>query len=652
MGIRQRLFLLSFITGLIPLVVLALLSYWNGKRILDGELSNQLTLETAVFKHEVETALKEQESALKNLGGEIALCDYVRIFNAQGDSAANEKRERLSAVLSGNQNSMLLDSQESSLVAEVGVIVNYFFVDQKYGAALTCLNNRKKQIFRAAPRENGEFPVRFQTSNFPSEDWAAGENLWAALEQNQHPSPMTRGPTGVRVRYIAPVILVEPDGPLGALVYEIKGDALLKDVATRSDISKAPQSASNSPLHLIIALDHAGNIIYHPNEAHLYQPIGNAMPFFTSVAERMKALESGLQSYDAPDGHRWMVAYAPVESVSISVASAMDETVALGGLRRALWLNLSLAALFSLAIAAALMLIVRPLLLSLERVTEGAVAAAGGKLDQKIELRSHDDLRVVADSINVVNERLREQMAREAEQRQFTAFMRMSAMLTHDLKNAIAALSLIVQNMERHHDDAEFRADAMRSLTEATERLDSIVNKLSNPVETLSGEYKRPRPTDLVPVIRRVLSSTAEASATRYEIEMRLSDTLTAIVDRERTEKVIENLILNAMEAMGSAGGKLTIEGGSEDASHIFFSIADSGPGMSEEFLRTRLFRPFATTKKHGIGLGLYTCREVVRAQGGHIEVQSREGVGTTFRVVLPSEPDGVRREQAKSSRT
>jgi hypothetical protein len=60
---------------------------------------------------------------------------------------------------------------------------------------------------------------------------------------------------------------------------------------------------------------------------------------------------------------------------------------------------------------------------------------------------------------------------------------------------------------------------------------------------------------------------------------------------------------------------------------------------MSEEFIRTRLFRPFATTKSKGIGLGLYTCREVVEAHGGRLEVESKEGSGTRFRVVIPSSP-------------
>ncbi|HEX6715725.1 MAG TPA: ATP-binding protein, partial [Pyrinomonadaceae bacterium] len=66
---------------------------------------------------------------------------------------------------------------------------------------------------------------------------------------------------------------------------------------------------------------------------------------------------------------------------------------------------------------------------------------------------------------------------------------------------------------------------------------------------------------------------------------------------------------------------------------------SDTGHGMSRHFIDTRLFRPFSTTKKTGIGLGLYTCREVIQASGGSIETDSVEGAGTTFRVVLPSSP-------------
>jgi C4-dicarboxylate-specific signal transduction histidine kinase len=97
-------------------------------------------------------------------------------------------------------------------------------------------------------------------------------------------------------------------------------------------------------------------------------------------------------------------------------------------------------------------------------------------------------------------------------------------------------------------------------------------------------------------------------------------------------------LILNAVEAMAGTEGKLlSVAAGTAEDGKVFFSISDTGAGMSPSFIERQLFRPFATTKKRGVGLGLYTCREVVRANGGAIEVDSREGAGTTLRVVLPS---------------
>jgi methyl-accepting chemotaxis protein len=124
----------------------------------------------------------------------------------------------------------------------------------------------------------------------------------------------------------------------------------------------------------------------------------------------------------------------------------------------------------------------------IERVTERVAAIASGDLGQRVELRSSDNLRPIADSVNVMTAQLREQIAREAEAHQFQSFIKLSAFLTHDLKNAIEALSLTVSNMERHFDNREFRADTMKSLTGAADKLRSLVSRLSNPVNTLSGD--------------------------------------------------------------------------------------------------------------------------------------------------------------------
>jgi signal transduction histidine kinase len=212
-------------------------------------------------------------------------------------------------------------------------------------------------------------------------------------------------------------------------------------------------------------------------------------------------------------------------------------------------------------------------------------------------------------------------------------------MISHDLKNAIAGLSMLVTNMEKMFDREEFRADAIASLREATEKLKRTAARLSEPAKSLSGEYRiAARQTDLVEIIQRVLETNAYPLQPLYDVEVHLPEKLVATVEPERMENVIENLVINALEAMGSKGaGKLTVEAGTMPGDLVFFSVADTGVGMSEEFIKTRLFRPFSTTKSKGIGLGLFTCKEIVETHGGRLEVDSSPNSGTRFRVVIPS---------------
>jgi putative PEP-CTERM system histidine kinase len=361
------------------------------------------------------------------------------------------------------------------------------------------------------------------------------------------------------------------------------------------------------------------------------------MPFLAPVAPAITSGQTGSSFYTSSTGEKWIEAHAPLQPLSLSLLVAQNYSLAAAPVRRAGWLGIAWSLILGFAGAVLLTGLYQRKQRSLERVTRSVAAIAQGKLDQELLLRSSDDMRSLADNVNLMTERLRAQLAREAEARQFESFTKLSALLTHDLKNAIEGLSLLVGNMERHFDNPEFRADAMQALTNATDKLRRIVTRLSNPVNTLSGEFKLPRPTDLIPLLQRVLAQVVDPVRSMHEIEVRLPPSLMAMADGERIEKVMENLLLNAIEALGDRRGKLTIEAGPAADRKVFFSISDTGVGMSPEFIRERLFRPFSTTKVRGVGLGLYTCREVVRAGNGTIEVESKVGSGTTFRVVLAS---------------
>ncbi|HLL77536.1 MAG TPA: ATP-binding protein [Pyrinomonadaceae bacterium] len=399
----------------------------------------------------------------------------------------------------------------------------------------------------------------------------------------------------------------------------------------------------------VFALAADGRIVYHANAAYMHRPAAEVAPHLEPVAREMAARRSGSQTFtDAPDGASWIAAYTPVAGTDISVAVARNRSAAVAPLRRTLLAWAAVAALAACGAGWYVYLMARRQSRVVASVAEAAARVAAGRLDESVELSGEGTALSLAENFNRMTDRLREQIRREAENRQFQSFFRLSAMLTHDLKNAITALSILVKNMERHLHREEFRADAIQSLRDATENLRSIVARLSEPAVTLSGEYRRSiRQTDLVPVLRRVVS--AHAASGFHEIETDLPDALVATVDAERIERVLENLVINGLEAMGTERGRLTVAAGREDDSRIFLSVADTGAGMTEEFIRARLFRPFATTKAKGVGLGLYTCREVVEAHGGRIEVESEKGAGTRFRVVLPSDPSaGARTADAQ----
>ncbi|MDT4953441.1 MAG: hypothetical protein QOJ02_1579 [Acidobacteriota bacterium] len=619
MRIRPKLLLIFMALGVVPLVVLSVVNYLSGVRAVEAELRDDAQRDAVAVASYVERGLSEREEAIASLAHSAVVREYV-------------------------QSATALPSAGVDVPENVQAEVRAFLQSSpKYHVAVACLNAARQPLFRAELNKKSRdeaFAVRFQTQDFLPNNFTADERVWTASEKTPLRSALWRELDGSALRYTIPVF-VEPESASsqrGALIVDLRIDALLDDAASVADSSLVSPRASLSSSRLVVILDSAGNVVYHTNAARKYQPVEKAMPpSFRPITDAMNGGQSGWRFYDSIEGDRWLAAYMPVSSLNLSVAVACDYSTAVESLRRTGWISMGLTLLLGLLMAALLWLSLRRTARSIERVTEGAVAIAGGRLDERIEVRSSDETRLLAETFNAMTDRLREQIAREAETRQFESFMRLSAVLTHDLKNSILALSLLVSNMEQQFDHEEFRADAMKSLTEATNKLRSLVAKLSEPVRSLSGEFKLPRPVDLIPIIKRVLARMAEPSVSLHEVESSLPSSLVAVVDDERIEKVVENLVLNALEAMGMKKGKLRVEAGPAEEGFVFFSVSDTGPGMTEQFQRTKLFRPFATTKPQGVGLGLYTCRELIKALGGRIEVESKRGSGACFRVVLPS---------------
>jgi signal transduction histidine kinase len=654
--LRPKLFLLISAIAFAGLLLLCLLNYWQDTRQSESALRDSLRRDADWIAIRLNTELNEREAGLSALAQNSLLGSYLR---CHPPVPANNDLLRPTLTLQKPAPECARQHSESVPLDLANVLGQFLMANSMYYGPLSVLNSSGAVVLSSQPDRVAKHPnqdgvptVTFRTEALPGNARNGTQSIGAdaGFVNARNNSPLRtfrESGAGTSIQYTIPVLrasddrLRESSPVLGAVVIDLKLDQLFKEqvsdvVGTLNGVPTGTQTD-----RAVVVLQKSGRVYYHSSAPVSYQPVATSLPDFMPVATPMMAEETGARFFQASDGHRWLAAHRPLGQLDLSLAVTTDYSRAIAPANQELLRNF----LFSLPIA---LLVAVPLTLiaqrrsgrSLERLTQGAVAIAGGRLDQQLVVSSAEN-QLLADSVNKVTARLREQLAREAESRQFDSFLRLSAMLTHDLKNAISGLSLMVGNMDRQFDKPEFRADAMESLRDATGKLQKLVTKLSDPINTMSGEHQRPRPTDLVPLLRRVLDSLTSAQSQFHTIQVELPPELIAETEAERMEKVIENLVINALEAMGSKSGVLTIAGGDAGAGKVFFTVTDTGPGMSKEFQERRLFHPFATTKHGGVGLGLYTCREVVRAFGGSISATSAPGVGTTFRVVLPSVQPG-----------
>jgi putative PEP-CTERM system histidine kinase len=211
--------------------------------------------------------------------------------------------------------------------------------------------------------------------------------------------------------------------------------------------------------------------------------------------------------------------------------------------------------------------------------------------------------------------------------RQFESFNRMSAFIVHDLKNVVAQLSLMLANAERHGHNPVFQRDMIGTVEHAVGKMKRLLTQLRGESTSVA-----PAPVRLDEVARQAVAE--RAGLKPAPVLEAAEEGLCVNADRERLGRVVGHLVQNAIEAT-PPGGRVAVRLCRQDGQAVL-EVSDSGCGMSEQFIRDGLFRPFHSTKKAGMGIGAYESRHYVSELGGRIEVRSREAEGTTFRVILP----------------
>jgi putative PEP-CTERM system histidine kinase len=273
----------------------------------------------------------------------------------------------------------------------------------------------------------------------------------------------------------------------------------------------------------------------------------------------------------------------------------------------------------------------------------GLVVLGRPPLARKLDWEDFDLLRVVGQQLaSYIAEHNGQSALLEASR--FDEFNRRIAFVMHDIKNLASQLALLARNAERHADNPAFRKDMLVTLTNSADKLNALLARLSR---YGAGGVQRLEAIDAAEVIEAVAARYREAGGD-CPVYATTGQPCRVTASRETLEQVLVHLVQNAIDA--SQPGMAVLLQTRLDGLNGVIEVADTGSGMSADFVRNRLFTPFVSTKAGGFGIGAFEARELVRAMNGRLEVESREGLGSRFSVRLPlmvateleTHPDGA----------
>lgn len=269
-----------------------------------------------------------------------------------------------------------------------------------------------------------------------------------------------------------------------------------------------------------------------------------------------------------------------------------------------------------------------------------------GNWNARVEEKGGGEIGQLARAFNQMTRQLSEQREHLVQAERVAAWRELARRLAHELKNPLFPLQTTVENLQRARTGSPAQFEEV--FRESTGILLAEIENLGKIVGRFSDFAKMPQPelasVDLNEIIRGAVKLfEAQFSAVgRPPItsEFHLAEDLPPIqADAALLRRALENLILNAMDAM-PAGGILMLRT-TREKGEVHLEVSDTGTGLTPEEC-DRLFTPYYTTKQHGTGLGLAVVQSVISDHGGRISVESEMGIGTSFHIYLPFKP-GIR---------
>jgi two-component system NtrC family sensor kinase len=296
---------------------------------------------------------------------------------------------------------------------------------------------------------------------------------------------------------------------------------------------------------------------------------------------------------------------------------------------------IALAPVFILSVLVALFLIFnvdRPL----KTIGNAIIKIARGDFQNIPEIHTGDEFESLVTSLNSMIKELNKRNKELVQAQKLASLGRLTSGVAHELNNPLNNISTSVQILleELEEDDLEYKKELLIGAEKEVERSKEIVKSLLEFARERSLTLKRVYFKDLVDnAIKRVKSQVPDNVTLKVDVP----DDIQATVGPLGIERVLINLIVNAVQAMKN-GGDVTVKACKQESNSGFcFQVIDTGDGIPKEII-SKIFDPFFTTKEvgKGTGLGLSIIYGIIDQHGGKIKVSSEVGEGTTFTCFLP----------------
>ncbi|MGB3383246.1 MAG: ATP-binding protein [Marinomonas sp.] len=264
----------------------------------------------------------------------------------------------------------------------------------------------------------------------------------------------------------------------------------------------------------------------------------------------------------------------------------------------------------------------------LDNLIKSVENVAAGDLDSPVPLQPGTELERLIPAIDRMRLQLHHVIESSVEMERQASLGQLAAGLAHDIRNPLTIISMTIRTLIKRESNQQ-HSEMLIMVEEEIERVNHVIENLLNYARPTQPTLEKIALLELFEGIRALVDASAKIQ--NVIIHLECDPTLEILADLSHVRQILMNLILNAIQAMPTEGGQITLFGYKKEG-EIILSVQDNGKGISAS-LMSRISEPFFTTKSTGTGLGLAICHVLAKSNNAELFVESQENIGTNVQL-------------------